>query len=241
MSDPSAAPPTTVEDEVGPEPMDEAPAPRGRAGKWAFGLLVALLGIALFGGVGVISGTGWFGYRSWLYEGGELYVLNMNDFPVYASVDGFERVEVPARNAQRLDVIGGTSQLHIEDEGGKVLEEHALTIDGEHALLKVAPGEDCLAVVDISDYYSGNKGAVPRIVGKIASGEKLHIFKTRNVVWPRKPFPPRMDPKMGPARWAEIVGCDLFEDEDFLIGYLGYRIEEGFKEQREQQGGGAAR
>lgn len=219
--------------------LDELDVPSSSSSSKAWlwvGILVA--GLLVFAGVGKISGTGWFGHRDWMYEGGELYVLNMNETSVRASVDGFEEVEVPLLNAQRLDLVGGTSEVVIKAaEGGKVLETHSVALDGAHALLKIEPGEECLAVVDVSAYYRNEQGARPIVIHKILSDEKLHVFDSRNVIWPRKPFPKKIDPQLGPARWVSIVGCDLFDDEEYLESYLGYRIEEGFRKAQEKKPG----
>ncbi len=217
--------------------IDETPSSSSSKTILLWGLIV-LVAIGAFAFMGKLSGTGWFGYRSWMYEGGELYILNRESKPVLASVDGFQDVEVPADNAQRLDLVGGESVVVIKDaETGEELSRHTVTLDGFHALLKLKPKEDCLAVVDVSSYYSGQKGAMPKVMEQISTEDQLYYFKTRNVVWPRKDFPPHIDPAMGSPVWAEIVGCELFDDKEFLESYLGFRLSEAFKKM--QQGSGA--
>ena len=73
------------------------------------------------------------------------------------------------------------------------------------------------------------------VVDEVRADRALHYFKTRNVIWPRKDFPPRIDPALGSPRWAEIVGCDLFDDREFLESYLGYRLSEAFKKMKEEK------
>ncbi len=216
--------------------VPEEELPRASSSKGFLWLGILLVGLGAFAGVGKLSGTGWFGYRDWMYEGGELYVLNMNEEPVLASVDGFEDVEIPLLNAQRLDLVGGTSEIIIKHPtSGKVLETHEVTLDGSHAILKVAPGEECFAVVDVSAYYRGQQGARPIVLDKITKDQKLHVIGSRNVIWPRKPFPKKIDPAFGPARWVSIVGCDLFDDEEYLEGYLDFQIQEGFRKAKEKE------
>ena len=224
--DASQTPPpsSTFDDDEAPD----AAASSGSPPRFALAIGLTLLVIAAFALAGKLSGTGWFGYRSWLYEGGELYVLNMNDFPVMASVDGFEAVEVPARNAQRLELIGGTSEVEVREASGELIERHEVTLDGAHALLKVKPGEECIAVVDVSGYYRGERGEAPALLRPMTQGESLRVFESQNIIWPRKPFPSEVDPKLGPPRWLSIIGCALLDDEEYLIGYLGYQIEEQF-------------
>ena len=237
MADSSPPPHHDALDVHEPSPDEQLQAAtRNKARSRMLWLLIALVAIAVFGVIGQLSGTGWFGHRAWMYEGGELYILNRSDAPVLASVDGFKDVEVPADNAQRLDLVGGHSTVTIKDAAtNEVLSTHEVDLDGFHALLKLQPEQDCLAIVDVSGYYSGKRGARPIVVDEVRADRALYYFETRNVIWPRKAFPPRIDPALGEARWAEIVGCDLFEDREFLESYLGYRLEEAFKKMKERQ------
>lgn len=201
--------------------------------KRLFFALVVILAIALIGGVGQLAGTGWFGYRSWMYEGGELYVLNMGAEPIFAAVDGLEPVEVESENAQRIDLVGGTSKLVITNKAGEVTEEQDVTLDNSHALFK-NDDKTCLAVVEVAGYYNREAPGKPVIRHKIKGSEKLYIPETRNVIWPRKDFPKKVSPGDGEPLWVEIVGCDLLDDDAFLESYLGFQLQQRFQQAKER-------
>lgn len=201
----------------------------GRGKQAALGLIIAAAIIAGVGAIGQFSGAGWFGYRTWMYEPGELYVLNMNTSPLYVSVDGLEAVEVPAQNAQLVELLGGTSEVVVTNEQGEVEATHQITIDGSHALLKLSQ-EKCLAVVDIGAYYRKGASAKPRVVDKLPKDQIIHVLGSRNVVWPRKDIPKRFSGGDGDPLWVEIVGCPLLEDEDFLTRYFAHRLREKITE-----------
>ena len=218
------------------EPSLDAPKRAGRGAKIAVVLLIAAIAAVGVGAIGYASGAGWFAYRTWMYEGGELYVLNMHMTPRWIRVDGLEPVEVPPQNAQLIDLLGGTSHVtvHTSEQGGTPETSYDVTIDHQDAMLKLAD-KKCLAVVDLRPYYGGggSKGKLG-IVARIRADDHLYIAKTRNIVWPRKDFPPTFHPSYGPAQWMELVGCELLDDDEFLDGYLGFRLEERF---RKAQGG----
>lgn len=216
--------------------LDVTPQTPSRMTK-VLGVLAGVAVVALIiGGVGRLSGTGWFGYRTWMYEGGELYVLNSNLEPRYVSVDGLEPVEVPAKNAQRLDLIGGTSEVTIsKTAGGAPLATEKITVDKSHALLKLTDKE-CLGVFDVGSYYTQGGDGIPSLVKKIDKGARITVLDSRNIVWPRKSFPKRVQPSDGKLLAVEIVGCDLFEDEEFLVSYIGHQIAERFKKDQEAEG-----
>lgn len=201
--------------------------------KRLFFALIVILAIALIGGVGQLAGTGWFGYRSWMYDPGELYVLNMGPEPIFASVDGLEPVEVESENAQRIDLVGGTSKLTITNKAGELIEQQDVTIDGSHALFK-ADEKTCLAVVEVGGYYNRQAPGKPVIRHKIKAPEKFYVPETRNVIWPRKDFPKKVSPGDGEPLWVEIVGCDLLDDDAFLESYLGFQLQQRFQQAKER-------
>ncbi len=209
--------------------------PQGNGSKGVIIGVVIVVTLVLFAGIGKISGTGWFGHRSFLYEGGELYVLNMHVEPRYVSVDGLERVEVPAQNAQRVDLIGGTSEVVITTEDGEVAQTHSVTIDGSDALLKLGE-QKCLAVMDLSGIYGSGASGAPKLREGIREKDDLYIPQSRNVVWPRKDFPKGFSPQKGLPLWIEIVGCELLDDPEFLEPYLGNRMQKKLKEQENPDG-----
>lgn len=206
-------------------PLDDASyQPPSRGPRVLITLVVVALLIAGFGAIGHVSGTGWFSYRTILYEKGELYVLNMDDAPKFVVVDGLERVEVPAGNAQLVELVGGTSQVAVFDAKEQPLATHEVTVNGSDAILKLTEVK-CLAIVDVAPYYRGDASADLSIVGKVKKTDKVHVLGTTSVIWPRKPFPKRI-PGSGTSVWAELVGCELLDDEEFLKAYLDIRLHE---------------
>jgi hypothetical protein len=192
-------------------------------------LAAVLAGLTLIGGIGQLSGAGWFAHRTILWGEGDLYILNMGSEPFTARVDGGKAVEVPPQDAQILSLIGGTSHVELTDKTGALIAAHDITIDGSNALIKVGD-ELCLSVADITPYYGGkgNPEGIP-IHEVVPAAQSVWIAHSRNVVWPRRDFPKRLAGADGPARWVEIVGCDLIEDRTFLSGFLEIRLQERLK------------
>ncbi|MFU8805666.1 MAG: hypothetical protein ACNA8W_17770 [Bradymonadaceae bacterium] len=186
--------------------------------------LAALLLIIGFGAIGQAVGTGWFGHRPMLYGTGELYILNLNDEPRYASVDGQEAVEVPLQNAQIIELIGGTSKVDILDENRQLIETFDITIDHSHALLNLS-AESCLVVADVAGLYGGRRGDLT-FTDKLRPETRVYVPETTNVIWPRRSFPPRLDGAQAKAVWIEIVGCALLDEPEFLQAYLDVRLEQ---------------
>ncbi len=191
----------------------------------AVGVLVLVLGL---GAMGVVAGTGFFGYRSLLYGEGQLYVLNMSAEPLYVSVDGREKVDVPAQNAQLIDIIGGETQAVVTDANEEIRGRYAVFTDNSHAFLKLSD-EQCLAIVNLDPYYRSGSSADIEIVETLDEKTRVWIPDSKNVVWPRKPFPKRLSAGEGQGTWIELVGCPLLEDPKFLDAYLAVRLDERMK------------
>lgn len=188
------------------------------------GLVVAALVLTGVGLIGHLSGAGWFGYRNWYYEGGELYLLNMSKQPLYASIDGGERVEVPAENAHIVDVQGGTSVVDITDASGAAAGRYEVTVDRSHAFLKLTD-EGCLAVVDVTPFYGGTQKDKLDFEAYLRRPTRVWIPRSRNVIWPTKDFPAQLQGGEGKGFWFELVACELLDEPIFLDAYLATRLE----------------
>lgn len=187
-------------------------------------VVVALI-LAAVGSIGQLSGAGWFGYRTFLYGEGQLYSLNMSPEPLWISVDGRERVEVPAENANIVDLVGGTSSVEVFTADGKPVDSYSVKINDSHAFLKLTD-HACVAVVDITPFYGGQQNRVLDFEAFLKPHERLWFPQSKNVVWPRKDFPSRLQGGEGKGLWFEIVACELFDEVPFLDAYLATRIEQ---------------
>ena len=197
---------------------------RPRWVRWLVGFAVAAVIALAVGFIGHLSGAGWFGYRDWLHDGGELYALNMSKSPLRVSVDGREPVEVPPEDARILEILGGTTVVDVTDAAGESVATYDVTVDGSHAFLKLTD-DGCLAVVDITPFYGGEVGAKLDFEAYLHSDARLWIPRSRNVVWPRKDFPSRLEGGEGNGIWFELVACELLEEPEFLDAYLAVRLE----------------
>jgi len=202
---------------------------------WLVALAVVLAIAAGVGIVGKLSGSGWFGYRSILYGSGELYALNMSDQPLFVSVDGRQRDRVEPHNARLVELVGGTSSVVVTDASEKVVGRYRVTAKNSDALLKLTD-DACLAAVDLTPYYGGQK--VDRLVflDKLDADTRVWIPHSHNVVWPRKSFPQRLTAGEGEGVWVELVACELLEEPDFLDAYLSLRLKERMARARKQTG-----
>lgn len=203
---------------------DEPTAPRRPVILYVLGALLALGLLAGIGAIGQLGGAGWFGHRQILYGTGELYILNMGDSPRLVSVDGRDRVEVDAENARLVEIIGGTSRVEVFDPDGTLIDTYSVTVDDSHALLNLSP-ESCLVVADISAFYGG-QGQQLTFVDMLRPDQRVYVPDSRNIVWPRRDFPPRLDPTRGPGRWIELVACALFDEPEYLEAYMNVRLEQ---------------
>lgn len=194
----------------------------------AKGILLGLGGllvlIAIIGTVSSFAGIGFLGHRLILYGTGELYILNLSSEERFVSVDGREPVVIHARDAQLVELIGGRSRVDILDEDHQLWRSWEIETDRSDVVLNISD-EACLAVMDISSLYRDDRDQV-EIVALLGADEEVYRLESRNMVWPRRQPPPRVDPSYGPALWMEIVGCPLLdEDPGFLRDYLLLRLE----------------
>lgn len=204
--------------------MIETPTKKGIPKPVVF-LTLAVVGVLAMGGVGMISGAGFMGYRTWMYEGGALYVLNFDGHDVTIAVDGGEAVNVPNENARTLDILGGTSQVDVKDSQGKVLKTFTVEARDSHAMLKM--GKDvCVVVLDISGYYSKSGDKKLKVVHRMTREQSLYVPESTNVIWPRASFPTRYNPGSGTLYWFETVACELLKEkeESMLLGYMSQRL-----------------
>lgn len=210
--------------------------PKGRGKTIAIGALVAIVAIVGIGMVGQLSGSGFFGHRTWMYGQGSLYVLNFKAPELEVSIDGRPAKAVPFENAQLFDLVGGTSQVVIKDKSGKELERYSVTAKNSHALLKLGP-DTCAVVLDLDPYYNKKGQGKLSIVARVMGDQQVYVPNSQNVVWPNKDFPSRFNPGDGPSRWIEKVACQLLDpsEEHMLLAYMEGRLQNRMNRFKAQQ------
>lgn len=189
---------------------------------WIVGILVV---VGALGSIGQLIGTGWFGHRSILYGRGELYVLNMSDRERQVVVDGRPPVEILAHNATVVELIGGTSQVDIQDKAGNVVESYQITTKNSHALLNISD-DTCLIVADMSAFYGGGGEKKLTYRAQLKPDQKVYVPDSTNVVWPRRSLQLQVKSGAGPATWIELIACSLFDEPEVLDGLMHLRLEE---------------
>lgn len=221
--------------------MIETPIKRGPPKVLVF-LVLAVVGVLAMGGVGMIAGAGFMGYRTWMYEGGALYILNFNDQAINISVDGADGVNVPAENARTLDILGGTSEVKVTDAKGKVMKTYSVEARDSHAMLKLGEGV-CVVVLDISNYYRKGGDKQLKVVHRMTEDQTLYVPESTNVIWPRASFPTQYNPGSGTLYWFEKVACELLKDEEehMLLGYMGQRLTDRMMRQQDSKKKGPVR
>lgn len=183
------------------------------------------IGLLIIGGVGQLSGAGWFGYRSYMYGQTQVYLLNLSDEEKTVTLTGhMEPIVVAAQGAEIVDVIGGDLEIKIRSKKG---EEETLKIfaDDASALVKLSQN-GCLTVTNLTAYYGGEQPKDPDYEAFIHSDKRTYVIPSRNIVWPRKPFPRSLDAYGGPGMWVELIGCELLNDRTMLDGYVVMRLQE---------------
>lgn len=220
--------------------MEQEPSVRSSL-QWGVIALLVILVILGIGSIGKLSGTGWFGYRQFLYGEGQVYALNLGEKPVEVSVDGREPAELEPRGFAWLDLVGGTSEIVVrrapsEGDGGQV-QRFSVTADNSDVFLKAAGG-GCLAAVDVSSFYASGNPKL-EVVARIGAGDHLWVPESKNVIWPRQKFPDSMAGGSGRVLWVETVGCPLLEDKEseYLETYLKLKLQ---KRMEKSEGRGAA-
>lgn len=187
------------------------------------GLVLVSAVVVLVGGVAHLVGIGFMGYRLVLHGDGDLYVLNLTGEERFVSVEGREAKVIHAQDAQLMELVGGRSQVQIYHQDMTPWREWEVETSRSHVLLNIST-ESCLAVTDITALYTG-QGSV-EFSALLPADVEVHVLGSRNIVWPRRNPPPRVDPSYGPALSVEIVGCPLLQEPEFLKEYLLVRIEE---------------
>lgn len=183
--------------------------------------------IAIIGTVAAWAGVGFLGHRIILHGDGELYVLNLTGEERYVSVDGREKKVIHARDAQIAELIGGRSKVEIFSSEGELWKSFDVQMSRSHVLINISE-QACLVVTDISTLYQGDEGGV-HFQAFLQPDQEVYELGSRNVVWPRRSPPPRMDASLGPMLSVEIVGCSLLDDESFLKEYLIMRLQDRMK------------
>lgn len=210
---------------------DEDIKPPSKARTIIIAVLVVVVAIVGVGSLGALSGAGFFSHRMFLYGTGELYVLNMTETPLWVSVDGRERVEVPLQNAKLVELIGGTSEVVATDSAGQIKGQYTIEAKKSDAFLKLGE-EQCLAAVKLDAFYrSGGKQDI-EFAALLDEKTQIWVPGSYNVVWPRKAFPKSLSAEDGPGIWLELVGCPLLEDPKFLDAYIAVRLEDRVKKAR---------
>ncbi len=182
-------------------------------------------GLLIIGGVGKLSGSGWFGYRSFAYGRTQIYLLNLSEEAKSVSITGLmEPIEVAPQGAEIIDVIGGDLDIEISSKSGK--SEHLnIFADDASALVKLSD-DGCLTITNLTAYYGGNQPKDPDYEAFIHKNKRSYVIPSRNIVWPRKPFPRSLDAYGGPGMWVELVGCALLNDRTMLDGYVVLRLQD---------------
>lgn len=184
--------------------------------------LVVVVAILAFGAVGYLTGTGWFGYRQWLYGEGELYLANYSDQTRQVSVDGRTPVTLEPRTFEVVQLVGGTSSVRILEESGDSVATHEIFTDRSDAYLRVA-GDACLTAADVSSFYKPGDPKL-EVSEYIDNDQDLYVPGSHNVIWPGKDFPPKLETGAGPGIWLEKVGCNHLENPGHLRAYLRVRL-----------------
>lgn len=197
-------------------------------GKVAAGFVVVAL---VMGGVGAMSGAGWFGWRQYTYGDVELFVVNFGHESRTVDITRHGTETIEPRSYELVTVVGGPQQVVVRDGSGQQIATHEFSLARSDALVRVG-GEACLAASDISPMYRqtadvGPRGGVNfRVIESVPETKRLYIPGTRNVVWPRQSLPRQVDSGQGPALWVEKVGCGHLENQGTLKTYLQVRLED---------------
>lgn len=209
--------------------VDSIPDPPSPWKKRVVYAVIAVGVISIIGLAGQLSGAGWFGYRSFLYDNVDVYLLNMSSETKTVRIPGHDDVEVKANGAEIVTTIGG--DIEVEVVGGTT---HALSTGPSHVLVKLSK-DGCLAATDITPYYGGKQPKDPKFDAFIKTDQETYVVGSKNVVWPRKAFPTRLSAGDGRGVWIELVGCELFEDRMMLDAYISFRLDERMKKAMEGQ------
>ncbi len=202
---------------------DELPSSVDSMGWWIGGV-VGCIALLLLGGAGYLSGLGWFGYRSFFYGSGELYVMNRGDAEASVSVDGREPVVIKPDHYEMLELIGGTSEVLVEQDDDTTT--YPIETNHSDAFLRVS-NKECLVATNVTPFYGDGKAPDDlEIVERIRSGEHVYVPGSLNVMWPRQNFPDQLSGSGGPGIWVETVGCALFDEPDYLQSYLRVRLQD---------------
>ncbi len=184
-----------------------------------------LIGLLIIGGVGQLSGAGWFGYRSYMYGETQVYLLNLSDENKTVTVTGMmDPIEVAAQGAEIVDVIGGDLEIKVLSKNGES-QTMNLFADDASALVKLSK-QGCLTITNLTAYYGGDQPKDPDYEAFIQNDKQVYVIPSRNVVWPRKPFPRSLDAYGGPGMWVELIGCEILNDRTMLDGYVVLRLQE---------------
>ena len=203
----------------------ENPRPNRRVRTLVAALLAVVVG-ALAGAAVVpfSQGMGWFGVRSWLLEGGELYVLNLTDESWEVVIDDGAPHGVAPEGARLLPLLGGVSEVVLRDlEHGEV-DRWEIDPGQGASLLHLGP-ESCVVVAEVQGLFDDSE-VVAQVVDVLDGQQRLHRLSAPRVIWPRA-YPGSVREHPGETILAlEVIDCTMGDDTDFLGEYLAaYLVE----------------
>ncbi len=187
-------------------------------------VVLVLVFVGVGGFVAQAAGYGFLGYRTVLYDPGELYVLNLTEKRRYIAVDGAQMKPIEAEGARLFRLVGGNSELKGFDEDRNRWRNWQVETDGSHIFLNLS-AEGCVVISELKGLVEQQTLSV-ELIDLLDADQRPHHLGSRRVIWPRG-YPGAIDVEgTDPVLSVEVVECWMFEDADFLREYLRTRLQE---------------
>lgn len=185
--------------------------------------------VALIGGIPAALGLGWFGTRL-LADDVTVWVLNTSGQDLTVEIAYARTLESRAGTLEMVQTLEGPSTIRATDGSGQVVDD--VTFTAANAVLYNAGGSECLAVFDVSEYYTRTQNPQLTLVDRIPETQRLYEFKAPNMILPRRGPPQEV---AGAVHWIEDVACSALDParEEELLFFATNRLHQ--RHERAQQ------
>ena len=166
-----------------------------------------------------------------------VWVLNTSGHDLTVEIAYARPLDARAGTLEMVQTLEGPSTIVATDGSGQVVDD--LSFTAASAVLYNAAGSECLAVFDVSAFYTQTQNPQLTLVDRIPETQRLYEFKAPNVILPRRGPPQQV---VGAVHWIEDVACSALDPsrEEELMFFATNRLHQRYERAQETVTAGVA-